>query len=133
MAVVALEPDAEERDSHQSEEEEEEVKGPEEEYEEEYTAEEIEWTPNAKLKRISEVDVSELPKSYRVNSDKETLCLEYVANFERQYVDLYPFRAPLLLCPLNECGIPVRAAPAAVRARVPAGEASRRAVRAAPR
>jgi len=75
----------------------------------ELSHEEIAWTPNAKLKRISEVDVSAFPASYRSNSKKEGLVLEYVANFERQYVDLYPRRAPLLLCPLNECGMPVRA------------------------
>jgi len=81
---------------------------PDEEVEgEEYAScEEVEWTPNLKLKRISETDVSELPVAYRSNSKKEGLALDYVANFERQYIDLYPYRAPLLLCPLNECGMP---------------------------
>ena len=31
--------------------------------------------------------------------------LQYVANFQRQFEDLYPKRRPLLLCPRNECGM----------------------------
>lgn len=78
-------------------------------YEDEPPREEIEWTPNTKLRRISEVDVAAQPLSYRANTKKEELALAHVANFERQYIDLYPSRKPLLLCPINECGIPVRA------------------------
>lgn len=87
--------------------------------------EEIEWTPNAKLKRIAEIDFAEQPASYRSNTKKEELTLEYVENFNRQYVDLYPSRAPLLLAPLNECGVPVRRT--RPRARAPAAAARRHA------
>ena len=47
----------------------------------------------------------EQPESYRNNTKKEELMLEYVSNFRRQFEDIYPGRKPLLLCPLNECGM----------------------------
>lgn len=47
------------------------------------------------------------PESYRSNSKKEQLILSYVENFRRQYHYIYRDRKPLLLNPLNECGIPV--------------------------
>ena len=63
------------------------------------------FTPNDKLQRVSEIDVMEQPESYRNNTKKEELMLEYVSNFRRQFEDIYPGRKPLLLCPLNECGM----------------------------
>eukprot|EP00906_Rhabdomonas_costata_P030675 RCo043369 len=45
------------------------------------------------------------PTSYRSNSPKEDLCLEFVEHFRGQYVQLFPERPPLMLSPLNECGI----------------------------
>ena len=62
-------------------------------------------TPNEKLLRTSRIDVAEQPESYRNNTQKEELLLQYVANFRRQFEDLYPKRKPLMLCPRNECGM----------------------------
>uniref|UniRef100_UPI0037E7DD64 dynein regulatory complex subunit 7 n=1 Tax=Semicossyphus pulcher TaxID=241346 RepID=UPI0037E7DD64 len=45
------------------------------------------------------------PESYRVNSHNETRLLNIVDNFQRQYSHLYPEHKPLLLCPVNECGV----------------------------
>lgn len=44
---------------------------------------------------------------YYENSAKDDLILQYVANFRRQYTQLYIGRKELLLCPKNEFGIPV--------------------------
>ena len=49
----------------------------------------------------------EYPDSYKHNSPKEELVLSYAENFRRQYVHLYRDRKPLLLNPVNECGIEV--------------------------
>eukprot|EP01137_Pigoraptor_chileana_P033672 Opistho-2@24921 len=46
-----------------------------------------------------------IPESYKSNSYKEELALAFVENFRRQFVQLYPDRKPLLLCPPNENGI----------------------------
>jgi hypothetical protein len=46
-----------------------------------------------------------LPHSYRENSAKEEAVLEYVENFRRQFVLLFPARRELMLCPVNECGV----------------------------
>ena len=62
-------------------------------------------TPNEKLLRTSRIDVMDQPESYRNNTQKEELMLQYVANFQRQFEDLYPKRKPLMLCPRNECGM----------------------------
>ncbi|XP_068196624.1 dynein regulatory complex subunit 7 [Antennarius striatus] len=45
------------------------------------------------------------PESYRINSPKEIQLLAMAENFQRQYSYLYPERKPLLLCPINECGV----------------------------
>jgi len=55
--------------------------------------------------RVGAVDVASLPRSFRENSRKEVLALEYVRNFEEQFVELFPERPRLLLCPKNECGV----------------------------
>ncbi|XP_041859313.1 dynein regulatory complex subunit 7 isoform X2 [Melanotaenia boesemani] len=46
-----------------------------------------------------------VPESYRTNSPRETQLLAMADNFQRQYLFLHPDRKPLLLCPLNECGV----------------------------
>lgn len=51
------------------------------------------------------VEHQDLPPSYSNNSEEERLVLEYVENFRRQFVQLYPERKELLLCPRNECGV----------------------------
>ncbi|MEQ2251426.1 hypothetical protein ILYODFUR_010831, partial [Ilyodon furcidens] len=45
------------------------------------------------------------PESYRINSPKEEQLLEIADNFQHQYLLLYPDRKPLLLFPVNECGV----------------------------
>ncbi|XP_038159561.1 dynein regulatory complex subunit 7-like [Cyprinodon tularosa] len=56
---------------------------------------------------LSKLQLSEelMPESYRINSPKEEQLLEIVDNFQQQYLCLYPERKPLLLCPINECGV----------------------------
>ncbi|KAK1897810.1 Dynein regulatory complex subunit 7 [Dissostichus eleginoides] len=48
------------------------------------------------------------PESYRVNSPDQIRLLAIADNFQRQYSLLYPDRKPLLLCPVNECGVRVK-------------------------
>ncbi|GFR82652.1 dynein regulatory complex subunit 7-like [Elysia marginata] len=50
-------------------------------------------------------DPAEFPSSYKDNLPKELMVLQYADNFRRQYVHLYRDRKPLLLNPVNECGI----------------------------
>lgn len=45
------------------------------------------------------------PKSYSTNTSKEETLLEYVEDFRRQFVQVFPDRRPLLLCPKNEAGV----------------------------
>lgn len=47
----------------------------------------------------------QFPKSYLSNTSKEETVLEYVEDFRRQYVQVFPDRRPLLLCPKNEAGL----------------------------
>jgi len=77
-----------------------------------YDDDEIEAQPftaegavNTKARRIRLLDVEELPPTYRMNTNKEDLCLEYVENFRTQFVQLFPKRKELLLCPKNECKV----------------------------
>lgn len=51
------------------------------------------------------ITYSSLPRSYSSNSLKETTLLEYVEDFRRQFVQVFPARRPLTLAPLNECGV----------------------------
>ncbi|NWJ00444.1 DRC7 protein, partial [Crypturellus undulatus] len=53
----------------------------------------------------SSVDTSQLPSSYKTNSPKEKKLLRIADNFLQQYAHLCPDRQPLLLHPINECGI----------------------------
>ena len=85
--------------------EEGEEAGEEEEVEEFEDVDDVADTPNEKLLRTSRIDMMTQPESYRNNTQKEELMLEYVANFRRQFQDLYPKRKPLMLCPRNECGV----------------------------
>ncbi|KAJ3291052.1 hypothetical protein HDU79_002720 [Rhizoclosmatium sp. JEL0117] len=48
------------------------------------------------------LDKTKVRSSYYTCSKKEILILQYVENFNRQYVQLYPGRKDLLLCPFNE-------------------------------
>ena len=64
-----------------------------------------EGTVYSLINRIDALDIGSLPHSYKSNSTKEELALEYVENFRRQFVGIFPKRAPLLLFPKNECGI----------------------------
>ena len=60
---------------------------------------------NTVQQRLGALDISSLPHSYKSNSTKEELALEYAENFRRQFVSLFPDRKPLLLFPKNECGV----------------------------
>ena len=60
---------------------------------------------NMKIERMQQVQPATLPVSYSQNGDEELLVLEYIENFRRQFVQLYPDRKELLLCPRNECGL----------------------------
>jgi len=51
------------------------------------------------------INTRKLPPSYHSNTKKEKLCLEYAKNFRLQYVHLYNDRQPLMLFPVNECGV----------------------------
>jgi len=55
--------------------------------------ERIEWAKKNKI---------HFPESYRINSSKEDLVLEYVEHFRKQYIQLYPTRPPLILNPPND-------------------------------
>ncbi|XP_048015258.1 dynein regulatory complex subunit 7 isoform X2 [Megalobrama amblycephala] len=52
-----------------------------------------------------QVDLSKSPSSYKENSSQEKLMLAMAENFRQQYALLYPDNKPLLLCPVNECGV----------------------------
>jgi len=58
-----------------------------------------------KISRMQNVNPQDLPHGYSTNSSEELLVLEYVENFRRQFVQLYPNRKDLLLVPRNECGV----------------------------
>merc|ERR1711871_37591 len=64
-----------------------------------------EGNQNPKLWRIANLDPDAMPDSYRLNSPKEELILEYVEDFKHKFIELFPERHELLLCPYNECGI----------------------------
>lgn len=53
----------------------------------------------------ADLPIQSYPLTYKENDNKEKLVLAYSENFRRQYVHLYRDRKPLLLCPLNECGV----------------------------
>ncbi|KAF3689420.1 Dynein regulatory complex subunit 7 [Channa argus] len=48
------------------------------------------------------------PETYRINSPDEIRLMAIADNFQCQYLHLYPERKPLLLCPVNECGVKPR-------------------------
>ncbi|KAJ3328293.1 hypothetical protein HDU76_010208 [Blyttiomyces sp. JEL0837] len=58
-----------------------------------------------KLLQGALLDKTKVPASYYTTSKKESLILQYVENFNRQYVQLYPGRKELLLCPENEFAV----------------------------
>lgn len=49
----------------------------------------------------------DLPETYKSNTYKEKLLIQYAENFQRQFKQLYSDRKRLLLTPPNECGIEV--------------------------
>lgn len=70
--------------------------------EQEYTYEGLFST---KADRLELINPEDLDLSYRTNSRKEELCLEYVNNFVRQFESLFPERKKLFVAPKNECGV----------------------------
>lgn len=67
--------------------------------------EEFADTPNSKLLRISEVQLMEQPESYRTNTPKEELMLEYIRKYEVHFANLHPKRRKPMLALRNECGM----------------------------
>lgn len=63
-------------------------------------------TRSLKASRIAEARARALPDGFTKNTLKESLVLEYVENFRKQFIQLYPDRRPLLLTPANEAGTP---------------------------
>lgn len=61
------------------------------------------WAIVEKFVRVSEL--AKQKTSYAKNTQKEETLLEYVEDFRRQFIQVFPNRRPLLLCPKNECGI----------------------------
>ena len=55
-------------------------------------------------KKYDAPDPQQLPKSYKVNSEKERLYLWAAKNFEQQIRHKYPWLKPLCLTCQNECG-----------------------------
>lgn len=60
---------------------------------------------NTKIERINDLNIESFPESYKKNSSKEQLCLEYVENFCTQFQDVFNHRSKLFICPLNEFSI----------------------------
>lgn len=60
---------------------------------------------STKRARIVGLNPTIIPASVSNNSAKEELCLEYVDNFRRQFVELFSRRRPLLLTAKNEAGV----------------------------
>eukprot|EP00736_Rhodelphis_marinus_P008612 Rmarinus@m.20835 len=58
-----------------------------------------------KADRIFATDESTAPESYRTNSTKENLILEYIEHFEHQFGEMFPDLVPLFLVAKNECNI----------------------------
>ncbi|KAI8817432.1 uncharacterized protein EV422DRAFT_622654 [Fimicolochytrium jonesii] len=75
-----------------------------------YDQHEVEFQLEQKQKRESTLtellDKTKAPLLYYTNSKKEENVLEYVANFERQYTQLFPGRRELILAPPNQFGVP---------------------------
>jgi hypothetical protein len=63
-------------------------------------------TRSSKAQRLASLPFEEIPDSFLRNTVKEELVLEYAEHFRRQFVQLFPERAPLLLAPPNEAGVP---------------------------
>ncbi|NWY90454.1 DRC7 protein, partial [Loxia curvirostra] len=53
----------------------------------------------------SSIDTSNLPSSYKTNSQQEKKLLQLADHFFQQYSHLCPERKPLFIHPLNECGV----------------------------
>ncbi|XP_029291047.1 dynein regulatory complex subunit 7-like isoform X3 [Cottoperca gobio] len=86
-----------------------ETREEEEEEEEEEEPKKLEGTlhvsaPQELLLKVDQAD-GLCPESYRINFPDESRLLAIGDNFQRQYSHLYPDRKPLLLCPVNECGV----------------------------
>ena len=56
-------------------------------------------------KKYDAPEVSELPESYRTNTEKEKLWLWCANNMQRQIKFDFPHLRPLCVAPENECGV----------------------------
>jgi len=70
-----------------------------------YTADGTRSTKHERLLTVAQ-GADDLPDSFRRNNLKESLVIQYVDHFRKQFVQLYPDRPQLLLSPLNEAGVP---------------------------
>lgn len=64
--------------------------------------------PNAKMLRVKHTmrtQLAQMPKSSTSVTKKEQIMLDYVDDYRRTFIELYPTRRPLLLFPPNECGV----------------------------
>ena len=64
--------------------------------------------PNAKMARIKHTmrtKTGSMPHSLKSVTPKEQKMLDYVDDYRRTFIELYPTRRPLLLFPPNECGV----------------------------
>ena len=62
---------------------------------------------SAKNVLIDRLKITEYPIKTTSNTAKEETVLEYVEDFRRQFVQVFPDRRPLLLFPKNEAGVRV--------------------------
>ncbi|RKO85891.1 hypothetical protein BDK51DRAFT_18590, partial [Blyttiomyces helicus] len=65
----------------------------------------IECARKKEALKMALLDRSKAPESHWSNTKKEALVLQFVDNFNRQYVQLYPGRKELLLFPINHFGV----------------------------
>ena len=70
-----------------------------------FSAEGRQSTKDRRVKELSDAVSDKVPDSYRTNSSKEALCLEFVRNFRDKFQTLFPDRELFLIVP-NEYGIP---------------------------
>lgn len=65
------------------------------------------FIPSTKVERMQEIKLTArtLKKEVIQNTVKEQTVMEYVEDFRRQFVQIFPKRKQLLLCPKNEAGV----------------------------
>lgn len=69
----------------------------------------IDWQSLSKPERLQLLQKldTKIPDSYKTNTIKEELVLQYVSVFEKQFNELFPDRNKLVLAVKNEYGVKV--------------------------